>query len=195
MTWTFMVTCVNINHTQMYLYTQICNYREFKFCYIILTPEHAVDLLLRHPGKNSTFAVGSKLHKNSILKNISEPIIPRVVVEDIELSSDISMLEDVSLELKIARYPTNNSCEVTIHSSTRYSIDLFSSKSDLSKYALDFVLDTHIVPQKTHLLFHNTMSRILLLKSNTKIIDPNISLKVNIAIVVDTPAIGFITSE
>ena len=173
----------------------IFNYREFKFCYIILTPEHAVDLLLRHPGNKSVIAVGSKIYKNSILENISEPIIPRVMVGDIGLSSGISTLEDVSLELKMARHPTNNWCEITIHSSIRNSINLFSSKNDLPKYALDFVLNTHIVPQETDLLFHNTMSRILLLKSNTKMTDPNISLKVNIATVVDIPGIGFISSK
>ena len=152
-----------------------------KPCGYYFTPKNAVNIQVRLPVNRSEMRVEGKIFdvcKNiqSCPTDISEPLTPRMMLEYREWNSSIGIWKDASLRLTRKKVSTNGWTELIIQSSARNSVN----QLNLSRFAIDFVFDKKKLCVNSAVRSLNTKSSTLLLKSNTKSMNPNASLTVNI---------------
>ena len=141
-------------------------------CRFLLIPSNAAVVHVRLGVNRNDFTITeSKLDVyNPPFKNISEPMIPRLISRYTELSPGTVTLQDASLTLNLKKYPTNSWIELVINSVATNLTDIFK------RFARDFVFTNNSIIDSSYRSGYG----ILVLKSNTKTIDPNVSLMVYI---------------
>ena len=141
-------------------------------CRFLLIPSDAAIVQVRLGVNRNDFTITeskSDVYK-SPFKNINEPMIPRLISRYKELSSGTVTLQHASLTLAIKKYPTDSWIELVIYSIATNLTDIFR------RFARDFVFTNNSIIESSYRSGYG----ILVLKSNTKTIDPNVSLMVYI---------------
>ena len=153
----------------------------FTDCYIGLILKHSVDITVRVSHNQTEFSfVETKLDFcddiKSCLKHISEPLIPRVVETSIEVLRSGQEVKGEGLVTLVKDRLSTGASWIELAISSKQS----TVKSNLTRFAGDFLLNKNYFHLGTKLTISHTAFTIILLKSNTKVFDPNISLTVDI---------------
>ena len=162
-------------------------------CYIGLILKNSVDIAVRVSHNQTDFSFSEiKLDFcddiKSCVKHVSEPLIPRVVESSIQvLRSGQEVKGEALVELIRERLTIGASwIELAISSNNQSTV-----KSNLTRFAGDFLLNKNYFHLGTKLTISHTALTIILLKSNTKVFDANISISLK----VDIFAISFYYEE
>ena len=148
------------------------------FCRTILIPKHAVDIHIKVTGNTKDINIFEQkvdLSKNNVLKNGSEPTIPRLNSQYKKWKSNT---KDSSLELTLTKLATNALIDLVIHSVHRKS----SKPFNLGKFALDFDLNNRSVLVNAQIPSEfQAGSSLFLLKWNAKSFHPKayVSMQIN----------------
>ena len=186
--------CTVLQFSKMHLKQNIEDpYVGYSSCYIGLILKHSVDIAVRVSHNQTDFSFSEiKLDfcddMKSCLKHVSEPWIQRVVKTSTEvLRSSQEMKGEVLVELIRKRLTMGVSwIELAISSSNQSSV-----KSSLTRFAGDFLLNKSYFHLGTKLTLSHTAFTIFLLKSNTIVLNPNIST----SLTVDIFAVSFYNEE
>ena len=162
-------------------------------CYIGLILKHSVDIAVRVSHNQTDFSFSEiKLDFcddiKSCVKHVSEPLIPRAVETSIEVLRSGQEVKGEALVKLIRERLTMGAgwLELAISSNNQSTV-----KSNLTRFAGDFLLNKNYFHLGTKLTISHTALTIILLKSNTKVFDANIS----ISLTVDIFAISFYYEE
>ena len=152
----------------------------YKICQIVLIPKFEMNIQIRLPEIKSDFTiVATKLLKKK-LENISEYAIPRILFKLTsykQMISGTAIYNDTSFMLNIENFPSKSWIELIIRGPNQMP----STKFNFKKIGVDFKLnDDRRQIYKYILSFTDTQQIIFLLKSNTKTVDPNVSVIVKI---------------
>ena len=142
----------------------------------MLNPKHGVNIQIRIPEIKTDFIILERKLK----KEIGELTIPRMVISVPryeEMSSGRAIYKDTSFILSRKNFPSNSWIELII---MRYN-KIPLKKYDLKKVAVDFELNDDRRKIYNKLFFIETEQLTFLLKSNTKIVNPNVYMMVNIS--------------
>ena len=186
--------CAILQFSKMHLNQNIVYpYVYDTICYIGLILKHSVDIAVSVSHNQTDFSfVETKLDFcddiKSYLKCVSEPLIPRVVETSKEvLRSGQEVKGEVLVELIRNRLIMGVSwIELAISSNNQSTV-----KSNLRRFAEDFLLNKTYFHLGNKLTVSHTALTIILLKSNIKVFDPNIS----ISLTVDIYAVSFYNEE
>ena len=177
--------CTVLQFLRMEMKQNIVYQTIYTDCHIGLILKYADDIVVRVSHNQTKYSfVETKLDfcddNKSCLKHISEPLIPRVVATSKEvLRSDQEIKGEGLIELirvNENRLTIGSSWIELAISSNNYSI----LKRNLARFAGDFRLNKTYFYLGTKLPLSHTAFTIILLKSNTKVFDPHISLTVDI---------------
>ena len=156
-----------------------------KDCKVVLTPRHAVDIQLRYVLYKSDFTIvekkleASKKHL-TFFNNFSEPTVPRLIpknkiiglLKNETLSSGVHISKDVSFAIDIQAYLTRSRIEFLIQRSVANGTNYLN----LRRFAMDFPYYKFIDPSKYEVHNFWNAKSVILLKSNTKISDLNLTM-------------------
>ena len=156
-----------------------------EYCKVVLTPRHAVDIQLRYVLYKSDLKIvekkleASKKHL-SFFKNFSEPTVPRLMpknkiiglLENETLNSGVHISKDASFAIGIHAYLTKSRIEFLIQ--TRVTNETFHL--NLRRFAMDFPYYKIFDPSKYGVHNFWNAKSVILLKSNTKISDLNLTM-------------------
>ena len=156
-----------------------------KDCKVVLTPRHPVDIQLRYVlYKSDLRIVEKKLEANkkhlTFFNNFSDPTIPKLMpknkiiglLKNETLSSGVHISKDASFAIDIHAYLTKSRIEFLIQASvTNGTFHL-----NLRRFAMDFPYYKFIDPSKYEVHNFWNAKSVILLKSNTKISDLNLTM-------------------
>ena len=149
-------------------------------CYIELILKHSMDISVRVSYNQTDFSfVQTKLHfcddMQSCHEGISEPMIQRVTQTSGEVLRSGQKLNGEGLSLS-----RDNTYQPWKHSWIELAISSNDQSSKLTRFARDFLLNKGYIHLGTMLPVSHAAFSVILLKSNTKVFDSNISLTVDI---------------
>ena len=163
----------------------------YETCQIVLISRYEMNIQIRLPQIETDFTIlETKLLKKKF-ENISEPKIPRILFKlpsYKKIISGTAIYEDTSFILNRKNFPSNSWIELIIRGPNQTP----STKYNFKKIGVDFKLndDGRKIYSKYILPFTDTLQIIFLLKSNTKTVDPNVSVIVKITTNVEVESIS-----
>ena len=157
-------------------------------CKVVLTPRHAVNIQLRYVLYNSDLRIveqkleASKKHL-TFFNNFSEPTVPRLIPKNIgllkneTLSSGVHISKDASFAIDIQAYLTKSRIEFLIQRNVANG----TNDLNLRRFAMDFPYYKFFDPSKYGVHNFWNAKSVILLKSNTKISDLNLTMHTSFA--------------
>ena len=155
----------------------------YSICYFNFYVTYDKIVQIRQSDNRKEFKIyDNTLHYSStesLFKNKSEPRMPRAILRNKELSSGTVLPGTGYLSVALKDPPTNSWVEVEIHSTAR------DSSPDIRGFAVDFIFNND--SKSITYDFGNLGYGILVLKSNSKAIDPNASLEMEVFFPIYSP--------
>ena len=154
-------------------------------CSLILIPKQTVDVSLKLLMNTNNVIVNERkvdLCENTKIlnENISEPLIPRMMLKHKEwISGYSSILENASLRIYFKLISTTSWVELVILSNLRNSNVNFSFR----RFAMDFFLNAAGIKVPADISLLNKTSNILMFKSSSKMFDSNVSVTIDINVI------------